>query len=264
MAILDSQSKDRDVLSVQSVGKAFRVLQCFEAAGDLERELSLMDIVNDTGYDKSTAQRFTHTLVQEGYLRKNPQTRRYSLGFRVLDLAFSFLRRNAFIEMANPVLLDLCRATGERVGMSLYDGPTLIYAVRLQNKPDYYYASLVGRRVPTCFTAGGRAILAALEPEEADGIIAQSGQFPACTAKTILDPGIWREEMEKIRRNGYGVSSEEITYGEVGIGAAVLDRAGRPIAAVHVTGSLLDWTSDAFAKRYSIQMMEAVQRISHR
>ena len=66
-----------NALYVGSVGKAFRVLDCFKgAAGDL----SLTEIMERSGLDKSAAQRYAYTLSAEGYLQQNSQTRRYRLG----------------------------------------------------------------------------------------------------------------------------------------------------------------------------------------
>lgn len=73
------KSFEDDPLNVKSVGKAFKVLTCFEQTSQSERELSLMDIYRLTGFDKSTAQRFTYTLQSLGYINKNESNRRYSI-----------------------------------------------------------------------------------------------------------------------------------------------------------------------------------------
>lgn len=252
-----------DVLNVKSVGKAFRVLQCFEDGAAVEKDLSLMDIVHMTGYDKSTVQRFTHTLQTLGYLIKNPNTKRYSLSVKVLELAFDFLRNNSFIEMVNPHLIDLCRATDQRVSLSLFDDTSIVYVMRHQTKPDYYYSSLAGRRIAACSSAGGRAILAKLGEEKALDILNRSVLIPY-TTKTITDKGGILQEIKKIEQKGYGLSAEEVTYGEVGLGAAITDKTGYPCAALHIIGSLVDQTPEAFEEKYSTSFMETVQRISGR
>lgn len=252
-----------DVLNVKSVGKAFRVLQCFEETTAAEKDLSLMDIVRLTGYDKSTAQRFTHTLQTVGYLSKNSHTKRYSLSVKAMELAFSFLRNNSFIEMANPHLIDLCRVTEQRVSLSLFEDTSIIYVMRHQTKPDYYYSSLAGRRLAACSSAGGRAILAKLGEAKALDILNRSELIPY-TAKTITDKTRILQEIKKIEQKGYGVSVEEVTYGEVGLGAAITDRTGYPCAALHIIGPLSDQTPEAFEEKYSPFILEAVQRISGR
>ena len=248
------------MLNVKSVGKAFRVLQCFEDVTSLEKDLSLMDIVHLTGYDKSTAQRFTHTLQTVGYLSKNPNTKRYSLSLKALELAFNFLRNNSFVEMANPHLVNLCRATEQRVSLSLFDDTSIVYVMRHQMKPDYYFSSLTGRRIAACNSAGGRAILALLSEAQILDILARSKVVPY-TTKTITETPHLLQEINLTARRGYGLSVEEITYGEIGLGAAITDGAGSPFAALHLIGSLADHTPKSFEEKYAGLVLETVQRI---
>ncbi|MFC7609091.1 IclR family transcriptional regulator domain-containing protein [Teichococcus aestuarii] len=61
------------------------------------------------------------------------------------------------MERATPVVIDLQRSTGERVDLSLFDGTTIVYALRRQTKRETFFATLVGRRLPSFTAAGGRA-----------------------------------------------------------------------------------------------------------
>ncbi|HUH58260.1 MAG TPA: IclR family transcriptional regulator, partial [Pseudomonadales bacterium] len=237
--------------------------QCFEETTAAEKDLSLMDIVRLTGYDKSTAQRFTHTLQTVGYLSKNPNTKRYSLSVKAMELAFNFLRNDSFIEIANPHLIELCRITDQRVSLSLFDDTGIVYVMRHQTKPDYYYSSLAGRRLLACCNAGGRAILAKLDEAKVLDILSRSEVIPY-TTKTITDKAKILQEIKKIEQKGYGLSVEQVTYGELGLGAAITDKAGYPFAALHIIGSLADQTSEVFEGKYAPLILETVQRISGR
>src|SRR3546814_18850039 len=53
--------------------------------------ISLTEIAAATGFGKSASQRLTHTLTALGYLEKNPETRRYRMTVRALDLAHGLL-----------------------------------------------------------------------------------------------------------------------------------------------------------------------------
>src|SRR5690606_9230309 len=76
-----------DPLMVQSVAKAFRVLTAFDKG---HGSLTLSQIAQLTEMDVSTAQRFTHTLTQLGYLKKDPATRQFELSTKTLDLAYHY------------------------------------------------------------------------------------------------------------------------------------------------------------------------------
>lgn len=166
-----------NALYVGSVGKAFRVLDCFKgAAGDL----SLTEIMERSGLDKSAAQRYAYTLSAEGYLQQNSQTRRYRLGPGVLDLTFHFLRTHALAEALNPLLLQLSKDTEQKISLSLRDGDWLVHVLRHQTSTEHYHASLVGRRVPLQCTAGGRAVMARLDEAQVEQLLAP-GRLVAST-----------------------------------------------------------------------------------
>ncbi|MBL28415.1 MAG: IclR family transcriptional regulator [Rhodospirillaceae bacterium] len=234
-------------LFVQSLEKAFRVLDAFDGS---ERFLGLAEIAARTGLDKSAVQRFAYTLERLGFLDKCPKTRRLALGQKGLDLAFNFLRTHPLVEAATPTLVELRRSCGERVNLSLFDGTTLIYVIRERARREYFYSSLIGRRMPTFCTAGGRAMLACLPEQEAAEIVARSELKPL-TARTIIDPAAIMTKIAEARVAGYTVSAEESTIGELTVAAAVRDGDGRPLAAVHIAGSLGDWALDEFERRFA-------------
>ncbi|PLC52400.1 transcriptional regulator [Pollutimonas nitritireducens] len=249
-----------DSLNVASVGKALHVLQCFEKS---RGDLSFTELVTISGLEKSSVQRFTHTLLQLGYLEKNVKTKRYKLGKKVLDLAFQFLRANSLVESINPLIINLCRATGEKISLSLFDDTTLVYVMRHQAKMEYYFSSLIGRRVPVFCTAGGRAILSKLDSTVVDEILARSDLI-SFTAKTITDKEQVKKEVALAKTNGYAVALEEIAYGEIALGAAVLDASGVPVASIHISGSLSEWTREDYVEKFSPLLLETVHRVNQR
>ncbi|WP_144630193.1 IclR family transcriptional regulator [Bordetella genomosp. 13] len=251
-------SERPDPLYVASVAKAFSVLEAFSHTLS---DLSLSEISDLTGLDKSASQRFAHTLWRLGYLEKDERTRRFRLGKPVLDLGFSYLRASRMVELATPALVDLRNKCGERANLSLYDDTTLIYVIRQQSRREYFDGSLVGRRIPVFCTAGGRAVLAQLPEQEARAVIARS-DLQARTPRTLVDPTLIMREVRKAAERGYGMAVEETTLGEITVGAAVTDATGRPIAAVHIAASTSDWTPDAFAQRCAPLAMETAQTLS--
>src|SRR5690606_5186345 len=153
---------------------AFQVLNCFKGTSG---DLSLTEIIRRSGLDKSAAQRYTYTLHVEGYLEQHPATRRYRLGKRVLDLTLHVLRTHELLEALNPIMLDLSKATGEKISLSLHDGNELVHVVRHQTKDQHYHASLVGRRIPLYCTAGGRAYLSRLTEAEQEVFLLSTELF---------------------------------------------------------------------------------------
>jgi IclR family pca regulon transcriptional regulator len=247
-----------DPLYVASLEKGMRVLGAFASGHQF---MSLKEIADYCGTDKSTAQRFTHTLARLGYLEKCAKTKRFSLGKKVLELSFHFLRANALIEAATPALIELQRNCGERVNLSLFDDLSIIYAVRQSGKREYYFSSLIGRRMPVYCTAGGRAILARLPKDKAADILKRS-TIRALTPRTCLEPAKIKARIDEARTKGYAVTVEESVLGEIAISAAVIDADDLPVAAIHIAGSLSEWTPGPFEQKFGPLVMETAHALS--
>jgi len=246
-------------LMLQSVTRAFHVL---EAIGSVGRPLSLAEIAKQAGIDKSAAQRAAHTLQVLGYLERAPTGNGFMPGRQFLYRSFDYLRMNPLIERATPVLNELRKTTHERVDLSLLDGTSIVYAIRRQSKRETFFATLIGRRIPAFSSSGGRAMLALMSDADVEEIIARSDLRPT-TQKTICDrDGIWGK-IEEARREGYALAAEESLIGEVVVAAAVTGTGGQPLAAVHIAGSLSEWSVEEFRARFSPLVLEAARALSH-
>lgn len=247
-----------DPLFVNSIARALRVLSAFHHT---DKPLSLTRIAEASGIGRSAAQRIVRTLSTLGYIQRDEAGRGYVPGIRVLDHTVDYLRLNAVIERATPVLLDLRKNARERVDLSLFDDLRVVYAARLQSKRETFFATLVGHSVPTFCTSGGRAIMAHLSDGEVDDIIARSDRRPF-TKNTITEPDTIRARVRDARRFGYAMTVEEVLVGEFAIGVAVLGSGGRPLGAIHIAGSKSEWTMEGFRDRFAPLAVEAANAIN--
>ena len=246
-----------DALYVGSLEKGLRVLGAFEAGRQF---LTLREIAQACDMDKSAAQRFSHTLVQLGYLEKCGDTKRFSLGKKVLELSFNYLRASTLVEAASPVLIELQKASGQRVNLSLFDDTSIIYAIRQLSKREYYYSSLIGRRMPIYCTSGGRMMLAHLPKEEMNDILKRCEMKPI-TPRTIHEPARVRAKIAEAREKGYALTVEETVLGEQVVAGAILV-GDKPVAAVHVAGSLSEFTPAQFEKKLGPLAAEAAHALN--
>lgn len=240
-----------DRLFVESLARGFRVLEAFSLTPG---PMSLSEIAKATGLDKSAAQRLTHTLVKLGYLEKGPGG--VVPGRRLLERSFDYLRATPLVNRAIPILADLRRAVSERVDLSLFDDLSMIYVVRMQSKRDTFFAHLIGRRVPTFCTSGGRAVLSHLREDQVLDILARSDRRKF-TPRTTTELVEILKRIEEVRETGYSLAVEELLVGEVAVAAAVFDAKGNPIGAIHIAGSLAEWSPQDFVKRVGPLVTEA-------
>lgn len=232
-----------DRLFIEAVSRAFSVLEAFSKT---PRPLSLSEIANAVGCDKSAAQRLAHTLVVLGYLERTP--RGVVPGRRVLERSYDYLRLTPLVERAFPILADLRRRINERVDLSLFDDTSMMYILRMQSKRDSLYAHLPGAKVPTYCTSGGRSVLSYLPDAEVLDIISRSDRRKL-TPRTTIEVAEILSRVQEVRKTGYSLALEEVLIGEVAVGAAILDDGGRPVAAIHVVGTLGEWVPKEFVRR---------------
>lgn len=241
-----------------SFEKGLRVLRAFDG---VRRSLRLKDIVELTGLEKSAAQRFTYTLLDLGFLRRDEATKSYSLTPRVLEIASAYLKGDPLVERAYPYLLEANRKTGETVNLVVREDTSVIYIARVPSRQPMFLDIVIGDWFPAWSIADGRAILAFLPEEQVRDIIARSELRPY-TDKTVTDPKALMAELREARRLGYSYSADQYVPETMSIGAPILGFGGVPEAAVtiHAPNSR---ASAAFSrKELAPVVMETARAIS--
>jgi IclR family pca regulon transcriptional regulator len=247
-----------DPLFVQSVERALKVLAAFH---ETERPLTLTNIAQRAEIDRSAVQRMVHTLRALGYLRRDVDGHGYIPGLRLLDHTLDTLRLDPLVRRAAPILLELRRSVRERVDLSLFDDLRVIYAMRLQTKRQTFNSTLVGHSVPIFCSSGGWAILSRLPEDRARAILERSDRRPF-TPHTLSDPDEIMEEVRATRQRGYALASNQILVGEIVAGFPVMGADGLPVGAIHVAGSLSEWTAEDYAAFVVPFAEEAARAIS--
>ncbi|WP_200845419.1 IclR family transcriptional regulator [Roseomonas sp. 18066] len=259
MAIARSRDEPaRDALMVQSVGKAFSLLLAFDAQNPT---LSLTQLAAVAGLDRSATQRFAHTLLSLGYLRKDPRSKRFSLAARMLDLANRFMITEPLIAVARPYLLHLARETQETVNLSVRDGAEVLFVTRIIGRHVLNVDVTIGSRHPVYCTSPGIAMLAAMPPAEARAILASSDRRPL-THATVWEMEPLLQKVAQAARRGFATTVEEIYVGDIAVAAAIRDGRGRPLGAINVAALRSRVTPEEVERRYGPMVMEAAQSIS--
>jgi len=251
--------KRSDTLMVQSVAKAFRVLTVFDKG---RGSLTLSQIAQQTGMDISTVQRFTHTLTQLGYLRKDPATRQFELSIKTLDLAYHYIRGSRLVDRAVPVLLQLSTQTEEAVSLTVLDGTEVVFVLRYLSRRMLNTDVIAGTRLPAYCTAPGRAMLSRLPEARVRDILAHSALY-AHTPSTPTDQDALLARIDQARQDGYAAAFDEIYHGDASIAAPILDADGQAIAAVNIAVPLARMDRAQFLETFTHLVITAARSISY-
>ncbi len=255
----DLTAEDRSsALFVQSVEKAMGILSAFHHA---ERPLTLTELATRAGVDRSAAQRMVHTLRALGYIRRDAGGHGFLPGLRVLDHTLDYLRLDPLVRQSTPVLQQLRAAVKQRVDLSLLDGLRVVYAVRLQTTQQTLNASLVGHSVPSFCSSGGWAMLSRLPEARAHEIVERSDRRPF-TQQTITDVDDIMAQIAQTREKRYALTMNQILDGEIAVAFPIMNSKGEPLAAIHIAGTLADWTPEDYVRRVVPLGQQAARTIS--
>ena len=247
-----------DSLFVQSVERAMNILSAFHHA---DGPLSLSELAKRADMDRSAAQRMVHTLRALGYIRRDSEGHGFLPGIRILDHTLDFLRLDPLVRRATPVLQELRKTVRERVDLSLFDDLRMLYAVRLQTYRQTFITTLVGHSVPTFCTSGGWTILSKLPEAAARDIVERSERKPF-TPHTITEVEDVMDKVAETRAKGYALAENQILSGEIAVAFPVMNAKGQPVAAIHIAGTLAEWTPEDYANRMVPLGQEAARAIS--
>ena len=194
----------------------------------------LGDIAERAQLPKPTVHRILRRLVEGGWARAEGGGV-YALGPRVLAMAGAMLHALDAGTYALPILRELHAEVGHTVHFAVHTDDQAIYLEKLVD-PDlpYQFASRIGGRIPLHSTAIGKAVLAALDPVEADELVSRI-ELTRRTPRTITTPAALREELELVSARGFAIDDEENERNIRCVGAAVRDHRGRPTHAISVS-----------------------------
>ncbi|MGA0612773.1 IclR family transcriptional regulator [Caldimonas sp. KR1-144] len=254
----DAEPVPADALYNLSLEKGLQVLRAFDAA---HRTMTLVELAALTGMSKGSVQRTVHTLQVLGYIGKHPQTRRFQLLPKVVEIGFNYLAAHPLIRAAHPYLSQLANASGETVSLTEPVGPEMVYVAQLLTTKFIPVLTPVGMRIPMYCTSSGRAYLSRLPTAQARALL-EAAPRERRTPATLTDVDAILKRIAQCRKVGYATNCEELFLGDMGVAAAVVDSAGRPVGAVHVSPPTSRWTIDEAQKRLAPMVIECARAIS--
>lgn len=216
---------------VLSVSKAIRLLRAFHEAD--ANELSLAELSRLTGEHKTVVYRLAMTLCDHGCLERNPVTKRFAIGRLIFVLSNYYKRVRMLRQHALPVLRSITQEYGHSGYLVVLDGYECMAVAALEGWQHVKVAVRTGERRPAYATAFGKAILSTFSDEELADYMDHVELVPV-TEKTIVDREALLADIRFTRERGYAFSLEEMSVGVTAVGAPILGRDGKAVAAMSV------------------------------
>jgi DNA-binding IclR family transcriptional regulator len=248
---IDDEADERQRVGVQSLGRAFAILE--EVARHREG-IGLAELSKLVGLHNSTTFHLAKTLVSLGYLRQEKDSKRYRVGRPLFALAASALDEIEMVNVATPVLEELSRDTSESSHFAVRMGDAVVVIARTSGPGAFQLTDRVGVVRPAHCTALGKIILASLRPDQLKRFLERADLKPS-TAKSITDTAVLMREIAEIKRTGIAFDDGEFNPEVRCVAVPVSDFTGHVVGALGISGPI--WRLSNQSLHSSAQIVKA-------
>jgi IclR family transcriptional regulator, pca regulon regulatory protein len=243
---------------VQSFARGLDVIRSFSASAPRQ---TLTEVAGRTGLTRAGARRILLTLQTLGYVESDG--RLFALTPRILDLGFAYLSSMPIWNVAEPVMEALVEQVKESCSAGVLEGTDIMYVLRVSTRKIMRNSLGVGSRLPAYCTSLGRMLLAGLPDDEVVRLL-QASEREARTKHTITEVDALLAKVQQARRQGWCMINQELEEGLVSLAAPIVNRAGRTVAALNISGQVNRTTPRQMQEGMLPALREAAREVSQR
>lgn len=222
-------------IAIDSGVKAlFKVAQLLDAFSVEKPEMTLSELASACGLRPPTARRLLLTCEAVGFIAQDPNSRRYRLGMKLFELGHRVGEQLQLRRVARPYLRQIVEGTQETAYLSVLAESEVLYVERVDSPNPVRLTSFVGQRLALHSTGTGKVLMAYLHPEHLEVLLARP--LRRFTPATICDPEALRQELKRVREQGFATTLNEHLDGAFSVAAPVFGAGGKVIAGVGISG----------------------------
>ena len=192
-----------------SVKKAFAILSAISASKD---GMGVSDLAKKLKMAKSTVHGMTSALEEIGAAMRDPRTKKYKLGFALLEIGRSAYSQIDLQSSARPVTEELMEKTQTSVFLGILNWDQVTILDIVESRQELNITAPVGSTIPLFAGAVGKVFLASMSMAQASKIVESKG-LPRFTDNSIVDTELYFKELTQVRQQGYAVDDEEYILG---------------------------------------------------
>jgi DNA-binding IclR family transcriptional regulator len=255
---IDDEAEDRRRGGVQSLGRAFAIL---EQVARHREGIGLAELSKLVGLHNSTTFHLAKTMVSLGYIRQEKDSKRYRVGRPLFALAASALDEIEMVNFATPIMEELSRETGESSHFAVRMGDAVVVIARTSGPGAFQLTDRVGVVRPAHCTALGKIILAALRPDQLKRFLERVELKPS-TKKSITEPSALLLEIAEVRRRAIAFDDGEFNPEVRCLAVPVYNFTGDVVGALGISGPLWRMTDQVLPGRAKT-VQAAASRLSN-
>lgn len=236
--------------TTRAAERALDILLCFVG----QQELAMMEIVEKTELSKSTVFRLLATLEAKGFIKRDPRTEKYSLGFRIWELASHINRSDDPAILFLPEMERLRDEIDETVSLYVRDGLERVRIQAVESQQAIRRVAPIGVRLPLSVGASSKVIVAFTDGDLLGKVLADP-MWPSG-----IDRDLYIKQLKEIREQGYAISVEEREAGTAAVSVPIHNRKGNLVAALVLSGPISRMNEEQMVQ-YVPHLMKAAEEM---
>ncbi|MDG4898555.1 IclR family transcriptional regulator [Mesorhizobium sp. WSM4976] len=196
-----------------------------------EPELGVSEIARRLGLDKATVHRVLKTLIAERFVEQDPDTKRYRLGFAVLDIAAARMASFHFLANTAAEIQRLSASLGESVAIHALDAGEMVCLNFVEASQPVRVSFFIGERFPIHVTSSGMAALSTMDRAQWEPLLAIANRDKRAPPVSPVD---MEARLEKVRRDGFAVVDQTFEAGVRAIASPIRDGNGNLACTISV------------------------------
>lgn len=249
--------------TILSVDRALDTLLVLYKNGE---GMGVSEIARELDLHKSTVHRILATLENKGFVYKNRDTDKYWLGLKIYTMGLLIGEKLSLTDIIRPFAKDLFEEFEEVVNVSILDkdpdGSYKSVIILKESKTDKVLSvnPNVGSSSDPHSSSVGKCLLAFGEDIKMEKY--KEIEFKKYTKNTIDKYEDLIKELEDVKEKGYAIDKEEQEIGLFCIGAPILDKKGKALAAISISGPTARMKNRNLDKKIE-RLVEVAKKISY-
>ena len=216
--------------NVQSVERALDLL---ELVSNSEQSISIAELIEKTGLNRTTIWRMLGTLETRGYIEKDEVTKNYRIGVKLYQLVRSNDSYSHLTKVIEPYMREICNLYNETVILSVFQNTKMYNIHQVEPEQTVRLMNYTNTFSPLHCSSNGKLQLSYLTEEELESYL----RYPLeeFSSFTITNKRALIKQLEEIRKQKYSLSLGEYDESENAISIAIVVY-NKPIAFITLGG----------------------------
>jgi DNA-binding IclR family transcriptional regulator len=248
--------KPAQVPFIQSLDRGLTILQTVAMSN---QPVTLGELSELLGVDRSSAFRLAQTLRRRGFLATPAGRKDYMLGSSMWTLSRQYDWSNMLVRVAHEELKGLAHSLNETAHLAIREGKSALFIDSVDARHVVVVAGQTGELVPLYATAHGKALIADYDEQNLWSIFGTQA-LEKYTKTTITSVMALVKECAGIRRRGYALDEGELMEGVRCVAAPIRLTSGLIVGSVGISAPDSRFPKEQSAA-HSARVIQCAQKI---